>query len=236
MFDSSKQGSRVFRFKSAEPKTPLAIEYPETLVTLDTIDSGLITRINDTLLGAVPHIMELEPTNNEVTGLGVDRISTRWNKYNIFKMFEDNEDFSYLLGAIKYSYHRYCAQHNIVIEPCMLHAWFNVMFKGDRISEHVHDVGSYSYLSGNIFSGGVDNSSYTTYYIVNRDGILDVKNNVGDLTLFPSWMPHETSVYGGSEPRVTIGLNFIPERFKDEYTKQRNEEGKHDFLDHVVII
>jgi hypothetical protein len=233
MYDSTKQGKQVFRFKTKEPKTGLAIDYPTTIVTVDQLDESLIGDIYYTLLGAVPDIMELEPTNHEVTGLGVDKISTRWNKYNIFQMFEDDENFRYLKGAISYCYQQYCIQANIVIEPVMLHAWFNVMTKGDRISEHVHDYGSYSYLSGNIFAGGVDKSSYTSYFIVNQDGVLDIKNNVGDLTLFPSWLPHETGVYEGDEPRMTIGLNFIPLRFKDEYLKQR-KEGKHDFLDFVV--
>jgi hypothetical protein len=59
-------------------------------------------------------------------------------------------------------------------------------------------------------------------------------NNIGDLTLFPAWLPHDTSVYEGSEPRVTIGLNFIPLKFKEQYLQEREESGIHDFLDHIV--
>ena len=236
MYDSSKQGEMVFRIPSKPKETFVAIDYPDSLVTLNTIDSKLMNVIYSLLLTKHDSIMNLPSFSEETTSLGNDKISTRWNQYNIFTLFEDEVSISELLKLITRYYRQYCFLMKELPEPVMVSAWYNLLSKGDIISEHHHGDGTMSYISANIFVHGVDNSSQTMYYIPNQNSILNVKNNIGDITVFPSWMNHQTSIYQGEEPRMTIGINFIPLRFKEEYWKSRTETGDHDFLENVVVI
>jgi hypothetical protein len=235
MYDSSKQGEMVFRFKPKEPETGVAITHPKTTITLNKLDTGLCNKVENFLLARYNHIMELDPFSDETTSLSSESISTRWNKYNIFSL-DNSEEMDVLLEYIRRYYRTYCYLHGMSPEPVMLSAWFNLLESGQQISEHNHGDGSLSYLSGNIFISGVDKSSSTVYYVPTENTILTVKNTVGDITLFPSWLNHQTTRYEGDSPRLTIGLNFIPVRFEDEYIKAKNERGTHDFLDHVVYI
>ena len=90
--------------------------------------------------------------------------------------------------------------------------WANVLRKGESVKAHLHDVSPYAYLEGNI---PIQCNNTSTFYInpvdqINDPEVLETKNQVGLLTLFPSILPHYTNKHTSSEERITIAFGLTP--------------------------
>lgn len=228
IFDSKNIETRhSFRFKSIEVKNNLSLKYPRCLIDITKLNVSYCDELYKFLLSEVSTLMKLEG-HKETTGLDDQSLSTRWDRYNLLTKYKDNKLIQELEKNILTSYEKYCILSNTEIEPIMVHCWYNVLEAGQSISEHVHDYGTYSYISGNLFVGGACDTSVTKYIIVNRDEELDMKNNVGDMTYFPMYLPHQTNTYDGDIPRVTIGINIYPKRFYEDFRKNN-----HNWIEHV---
>jgi Putative 2OG-Fe(II) oxygenase len=91
-----------------------------------------------------------------------------------------------------------------------IHCWANVLRKGEHISRHMHLSDEFSYLSG-------------TYYLTDSRADLKLQNpirieqlsvfpnTIGNLILFPSWLPHWSDPYDGPEERVSIAFDLVAE-------------------------
>ena len=85
------------------------------------------------------------------------------------------------------------------------------MRKGDKINSHVHNdphISSISALSGHL-NVKVD-GSISTYY--NGEPKLNIQ---GEMTLFPSGMPHWTDTYNGEEERITVAFDINSKDYFD---------------------
>jgi hypothetical protein len=94
-----------------------------------------------------------------------------------------------------------------------LKGWANVMRKNEKIDSHIHSVNSNSYLSGHV-NIQVDNTS--TFYVnpvnvLNEPTVVELKNKVGEITLFPSCMPHYTNKQTSDKERITIAFDLFCE-------------------------
>lgn len=220
-------GEWFYRFKSLPSETPFAINYPDFSILTSRYD-GDVKSLYDFLISQVDVIKKL-PAHKETTGLSSDKISTRWDKYNLFNTFT-NKELDKLKKHVILSYSKYCFRCGVSPEKIMMHAWYNVIENGDCIGEHAHEYGTMSYLSGNVYLGG-DETSSTRYLIMNRDENLYMTNRDGDFTIFPSYVPHATSVYEGTKPRVSIGINIFPEKFYSVY----NENEEHQWMKYIEM-
>jgi len=113
-----------------------------------------------------------------------------------------------------------------------LWAWMNIMRKGEQIKKHNHGYDSKkdtTYLSGN-FVVSCDEKTSKTIYInpiihISEKEILEKidyfgdnhlpwvyasKNNVGNLTIFPSYVPHFTTQHTSDTERITLGFEIEP--------------------------
>ena len=223
-------GEWFCRFKSLPSDTPFAITYPNFSMLTSRYD-GDVKSLYNFLLSKVDVIKKL-PAHKETTGLSSDKISTRWDKYNLFNTFA-NKELDKLKKHVIMNYSKYCFRCGVSPEKIMIHAWYNVIEHGDCISEHAHEYGTMSYLSANVYLGGDDGDepSSTRYLIMNRDENLYMRNRDGDLTMFPSYVPHATSVYTGTTPRVSIGINIFPARYYSMY----NENEEHEWMKYIEM-
>ena len=92
-----------------------------------------------------------------------------------------------------------------------LKGWANVMRKGESIKAHLHSAQPTSYLSGHIC---VQCEKTATYYInpvnqLNEPYIEKISNEVGQIVLFPTCVPHYTDIHLGNEERITIAFDMI---------------------------
>lgn len=218
----------VWRHVALPRISPFALPYENFNMALFKLDFDEIL-FYEFLMKEEENILKLEP-HSETTGLNEKSISSRWDKYNLFTRYEGNEYVDSIRNQVLTNYQKFCRLTSEHAEKIFVHCWYNIVRKGDFISEHSHDAGTYTYLSGNVYVRGYDKQSETLYRIPSRDEELIVKNNSGDFTLFPAWLPHQTNVYRGEQPRITIGMNIYPMRFYDDF-KQNDEQ--HNWLPYI---
>lgn len=229
IFDSSSMTNNhhLFRYKALERISQFALPYEDFTMALFKLefDANLVYEF---LMKEENEILKLE-SHNDTTGLDVNAISTRWDKYNLFTRYADEPLIGNIRDQVLTNYYNFCRLTGSHAEKVFVHAWYNVIRKGQCISEHTHDYGTYAYLSGNVYVKGYDKNSSTKYLICNRDENLEVKNNNGDFTLFPMWLPHQTNIYRGEQPRITIGINMYPMRFYNDFMSNET----HNWMKHV---
>ena len=90
---------------------------------------------------------------------------------------------------------------------------------GQKIKPHNHSTTPDSYLSGH-FNVQVDDTS--TVYMspinqLNDPDVIDIKNRVGDLTLFPSYIFHRTTPHYSLKPRITIAFDLNLYKLHDNF-------------------
>tara|TARA_X000000368_G_scaffold303782_1_gene242152 strand:+ start:81 stop:704 length:624 start_codon:yes stop_codon:yes gene_type:complete len=88
-----------------------------------------------------------------------------------------------------------------------IRCWANVMSKGDKIGKHHHGSFSHSYLSGN-FAIKCEDTSTNYYHPYDNNEMYPIKNQPGHMHLFPSWLPHDTSMHNGNSERIIIAFDI----------------------------
>ena len=133
------------------------------------------------------------------TKLGSNSLTSRSSHYNLLDWKEAKD----LIKIIKETYIN-CTQNK---HPIYVHAWCNVMRKGEQIKEHYHGDFPYTFdhLSGHL--GVMVDGDTSTYYKIDNQ-ILGEKNKAGQITLFSSAYPHWTSKYNGNNTRITIAFDI----------------------------
>ena len=158
-------------------------------------------RLKTYLLSKKPEILAIkEDVGDGGTGLGNDSTTARFRSYNILDW--DQPDINTLEEE-------------------------NIMKKGERVRRHNHGYLSNSYISGN-FTVCCDNTKtvYTNPYehwdeddLIIRVDEWDVdydyslyasKNTEGQLTLFPSYIPHFTTEHRSDSDRITLAFEIVP--------------------------
>lgn len=129
-------------------------------------------------------------------------------------------DFDYpqiraLEEFISESYKQFMTGIQTPVEKIYCHAWVNIIRKDQQITPHNHAdahtnlPGCYSYLSGNIT---IEAENTSTNYESPYNGQMHrIPNKNGDMTLFPSFIMHHTSVNKSDAPRLSIAFDIIPE-------------------------
>ena len=96
------------------------------------------------------------------------------------------------------------------------------MRKNEKIFKHSHASNNWDYLSGHICVSTKE--TYTHYIDPFFNKVFSSKNEVGKITLFPSWIKHYTDEVKNEEKRITIAFDI------------RNEESYNvDIFDIIII-
>jgi len=137
------------------------------------------------------------------TGLGVNSLTSRSPLYNLVEFKETK----YLKKIIKNAHLNFMKELNLTYEDTLhIQCWANVMRKGEQIKKHFHSINNYDYLSGHIC---IQAKNTNTYYLEPyHKEIFSLKNTIGNITLFPSWVEHFTDKVLNNEERITIAFDL----------------------------
>jgi len=161
---------------------------------------------------------EDETSSDGYTGLGFRSTTAKFQSYNILTW--DHPEIKKLKSNIAKSvidFNDECGNKtpNILWIRC----WYNVLRFGQKITPHHHSVDPDCYLSGH-FNVQVNDTS--TVYMspinqLNDPEVIDIKNKVGDMTLFPSYIFHYTTPHYSFKPRITIAFDLNLYKLHDNF-------------------
>ena len=102
-----------------------------------------------------------------------------------------------------------------------IQGWYNVLRFGQSIKPHGHSVTPDCYLSGH-FNVQVNDTS--TVYMspinqLNDPEVINIKNILGKLTLFPSYIFHYTTPHYSFKPRITIAFDINSDKLNDNFLR-----------------
>jgi hypothetical protein len=150
-----------------------------------------------------------------------------WKNYNLFNIQHPFVDA--LLEKIITSYKNFCLEYKV--EPkkeLWVNGWMNLMKEGMDLPIHCHSTHKNSYLSGvYILTQNDSSTKFFTPQLQNMHeygyGIVDVKNKIGQLIIFPQWLFHRVETVK-EQKRYTIGFDLHTPEAIDYYTQQNNKE------------
>lgn len=145
-------------------------------------------------------------------------LTQQWKQHNLFwdrsaldgehlRRFEMTPEIEKLFHIIRKQYLLFLKESNSPRIKIYIHGWANVLRKGQWISHHFHQNDEYSYLSG-------------TYYLTTSDTYLDLINPIRldlvdriattkkTMLMFPSYVPHSSSVYNGDDVRISVAFDL----------------------------
>jgi hypothetical protein len=218
----------VISFSSRSPLTPFAPVWKYFIGEQQLTDID-IDSLRDFIISKESEVLSIKdvPINDAGTGVGHDSTTGRFLYYNIFDW--DHSEIKKLQRGIKILYHKYYG--NLVqtdgIPHVKIKGWMNILKKGQHIDKHLHGYDNTSFLSGNFVVAAEDTKTVyvNPYELSSIDELLEridsgetseggnlyaSTNKPGLLTLFPSYIPHFTSVHMGDKPRITLAFEVTP--------------------------
>lgn len=212
----------VFHINHVDPKTKFA---PVLHVPCFKITDG-----SDALINALKlQVLELEKQItteelvSEVPKMGVDPYpyTQHWKQHTLFwdrsaldgehlERFVMTTEFEKLFHLIRKQYLLFLKELNYPRVKVYIHGWANVLREGQWISKHYHQDDEVAYVSG-------------TYYLTTVPTHLDLINPLrtnfkdsipttkGTMLFFPSYIPHESTVYHGDDVRISIAFDIVVE-------------------------
>ena len=207
----------LFTFKSDPPRTPYAPVWDYSIGKnhCPTID---VKRLYKLILKKEKSIKKLkdsgEPTDG-FTGLGFNTTTAKFKLYNLLS-WEDEEVFK-----LRKIIHQNVLQYNRKLknetpDTLWIQCWCNIMGFGKSIKPHQHSTHSNTYLSGHFNINVYDTSTVYMPPIcqLNNPDVFDIKNQNGDMTIFPSYIFHYTTPHYHLNPRVTIAFDVRYDRYE----------------------
>lgn len=124
--------------------------------------------------------------------------------------FNMTPELEKLFHIIRKNYLLFLKELNYPRIKVYIHAWANVLRKGQWITKHHHMADSTSYLSGTYYL-----TTNPTHLAMISPIRLDQKEvfptKEGQMLFFPSWMPHESTIYNGDDLRISIAYDIAVE-------------------------
>tara|TARA_B100001996_G_scaffold180159_1_gene137551 strand:- start:82 stop:831 length:750 start_codon:yes stop_codon:yes gene_type:complete len=163
------------------------------------------------------------------TGLGPNSTTARWSSYNVLNWRGESEDVKILEEEIIKTHDLYYTKLLGEKPPqvTILTCWMNIMKKGERILKHNHSSENDGYLSGN-FTVACDDSKtiyiqpymhYSEKELLERvedwgfdhtEDYYASTNIPGNISLFPSYIPHFTTKHKSDTDRITLAFELAP--------------------------
>ncbi len=207
---------KATRFTSDPPKTPYAPTWDYTIAEkMVDIDLEELTRV--ILLKEKEIRKEVDPPNwnsdfwgtDDDPGPGKDSLTAKAYSYNMLDW--DYPIIDDLKKEIITFYDQYCkGTNNTDPPPIKIKCWANVLRTNQKIKKHYHATHPYTYLGGHL-TVKCDNTSTVYVNPIDFHNEFVLKNVVGNMTLFPNYIAHYTSLQTSDEPRITIAWDIMPD-------------------------
>lgn len=212
---------RIIRFTSGQTYTPFAAAWEYYFyeanvgISLEDLKKEILDREQSI-------IDEHEFEDDWGTKLGAKSLTARSNKYNLLTFGSAIP----LKAAIKKTHDKFVTELGAPDPPPIyVQCWANVMRKGDQIAVHSHGKDPYGYLSGHVCVQVTDTN--TNYYNPYGGDPWSSHNEVGKITLFPSWVSHGTDKVVDDQERITIAFDIVTE---DGYINTINDDMKEHWV------
>jgi len=132
----------------------------------------------------------------------------KWEHYNVFS-WDYDDSINLLKEKIKISYLNFCSKLNVKSEKNIwIRGWIYPQKRGMKLSRHIHAIHENSFLSGNIC---LTQNNTTTDFDIPYIGWIQIKNEKGRMTLFPSSLPHAVEELN-EDTRYTLAFDLITEK------------------------
>lgn len=204
----------ILLFKNENPINPFNPIYQYEVYENNIIDILNTNKTEQTIKKLEPQILSDTDSEKYVeagTGLTKDDLTTRFSQFNLFQM----EETKYLKDIVCKHHSQFIEEagnvRGVNIETPTIYGqcWANVLRKNQSIGVHNHGNSVHAYLSGHIcvFTNNTNTYYLTPYY----DEVTSSKNDLGKITLFPSWIKHYTDSVDSDYERITIAFDLITE-------------------------
>ena len=211
------------RFHSSPPVSPYAPKWDFRVgtslckdVDTNSLSNFLLSKENE--VKKLPSSVDADGKMSDGnTGLGSKCTTAKFQSYNILSW--NHPEIRKLKSNIAKNIILYNNECGNKTPQLWIQGWYNVLRFGQSIKPHGHSVTSDCYLSGH-FNVQVNDTS--TVYMspinqLNDPEVIDIKNKVGDMTLFPSYIFHYTTPHYSIKPRITIAFDLNLYKLHDNF-------------------
>ena len=193
-------------WSSDEARSPLAPSWHIPFFETIDEDQGTSRALCEAILRHQASIMDMPAGSDGNTGLGSESLTSRFQRYNLLTWKDPAVEA--LRRRIQADYLRFLAALGLPRRRVFIQCWANHLSSGQFIGRHVHALGPLSYISGNLSL--TSSPSQTVYNYLHDDAYsLPFPSRVGQLVLFPSYLPHHTTRHTGPGARMSIAFDLV---------------------------
>ena len=212
-------------FRSLPPLTPYAPSWDFTIGTssCDDIDIKSFSKFllrKEREVKKLPFSLHDGKYSDGYTGLGKNSTTSRWKIFNLLTWdYPEVKKLKTNIIRNIIEYNTKCG--NQTPDELYGYCWYNVLRYRQKIKPHQHGAHPRTYLSGH-FNVQVDNTSTCYLGIINQindPDVIDIKNEAGCMTIFPSYINHYTTPHSSFRPRITIAFDISPFKLTDHSIK-----------------
>tara|TARA_X000000368_G_C22829442_1_gene622663 strand:+ start:109 stop:783 length:675 start_codon:yes stop_codon:yes gene_type:complete len=201
---------QITRLKSQTPITPYAASWDAPLGFSQWNESDKIDTIRNFLLEKEEEVLKLPWHGQGRTGLGEDKVTTRYGMYHVFDFSEECPELVDLLQWMRFQWVDFVQADCTEYYPLHFTCWYNILRKGDKIDIHNHTTDYRGYLSANMHLDDYEDSKTVYEHMEMARYMPNIK---GGLTFFPGYVEHYVPVYNGDKPRVSLALDLYIHMF-----------------------
>jgi hypothetical protein len=203
----------ILKIASPLPETPYAPVWDISIGVGRWENIKKIDIIRNWLINNETNIKNKYPAVHDGgTSLGLDSVTSRFSQYNLFYFINECPELEDLLNFLRKSWIEFVSKDGTPYLDLNIVCWFNLMHIDQQVAEHAHGAKPSAYLSGNM---SLDDYHTSTLYrsSFTAHSYLPIKNNKGEITIFPTYVYHKSEKYkDANNPRLTIAFDLhIPE-------------------------
>jgi hypothetical protein len=202
---------KIINFKNKLPLTYFAPNYNYFIIENNISDKININEILSNMLNIEKELIKGDKSINTINDT---KQATSINRYKFFnKTIFTKKYMVQLINILRENIFNYS---KILCEPIpkrlWVQMWCNILREKQKIEIHQHSDSETSYLSGNLCLQA--NNTKTHYvnpqsYFATFNPDYSSQNIKGNLTLFPSTLPHYTDRVEDKELRVTLAFDVL---------------------------
>lgn len=206
MHDKAEDHLKLF---VTEPSSPLGLKIPYWQWNSDILDFNEEETCKF-LLQTEKEIIKKHPPSADGQVNLPHSLGARYKFFNFFKFEHPTAKVlqNFIRDNVKSFFKEFPKKFDT--SHLAISCWYNVLRKWEKIGYHVHadnfNMGE-SFISGHLTVACEKTSTH--YYSMCRKIHWEIKNIPGSLTLFPSYIPHETDVHQGEHPRIMIAFDIF---------------------------
>lgn len=208
-------------WQPAPPKTKFAPKFKVPFYVANDGSPDFIERMKKYVLDLEENIISKEELVSEVPKPEEDpyQHTQQWKQHNLLHdfagyggenlvRFPEDPVQQELFNIIRTHYLTFLAECGYPRIKIYIHAWANILRKGQWISKHTHMEHDEAYLACAYYLTTND----TNLYLANTlKDVISVKTVARKMIFFPSWVMHWSDEYEGDDLRISLAFDLVTE-------------------------